>query len=147
MNGDMRRIARVRRSRGGFTLLELIVVIVILAILVAIAVPVYTLQTNRARVVAAKAGLKQIQSSEQLFRLENNVYTAALTSPPLDIAITNSLDFAYTVAIALPGTGTATGTGTANHPAITDIVNINLTTGAFTCAGALAAAGTVCIGD
>jgi len=52
------RRARLSRDPGGFTLVELLVVIVVIAILLAIAVPSYAGFRDRAEEAAAKSALR-----------------------------------------------------------------------------------------
>jgi type IV pilus assembly protein PilA len=63
------RIAR--RSRKGFTLIELIVVIAILAILAAIAIPAFTGQLNRAKNNSHNANVAVLKSAAQIALAEN----------------------------------------------------------------------------
>jgi general secretion pathway protein G len=60
--------------QAGFTLIELMVVITILALLVAIVAPKLVGRTDEARVTAAKAQLKNIESALELYKLDNGVY-------------------------------------------------------------------------
>ncbi|HXZ24787.1 MAG TPA: prepilin-type N-terminal cleavage/methylation domain-containing protein, partial [Nitrospiria bacterium] len=64
-----RRTARYAES--GFTLIELMVVITILALLVALVAPKLVGRTDEARVTAAKAQLKNIESALELYKLDN----------------------------------------------------------------------------
>jgi len=84
-----------RYAESGFTLIELMVVITILALLVALVAPKLVGRTDEARVTAAKAQLKNIESGLELYKLDNGVYPtteqglAALvtepSTPPLPI--------------------------------------------------------------
>jgi general secretion pathway protein G len=87
--------ARAETAQAGFTLIELMVVITILALLVALVAPKLVGRTDEARVTAAKAQLKNIESALELYKLDNGVYPtteqglAALvaepSTPPLPI--------------------------------------------------------------
>ncbi|MBE0468115.1 MAG: type II secretion system major pseudopilin GspG [Methyloprofundus sp.] len=61
-------------SQGGFTLLELAVVVAILAILAGIAIPKLMDRPDEARVMAAEIDIRQIQSALKLYRLDNGRY-------------------------------------------------------------------------
>jgi len=61
-------------ARAGFTLIELMVVITILALLVALVAPKLVGRTDEARVTAAKAQMKNIESALELYKLDNGVY-------------------------------------------------------------------------
>jgi general secretion pathway protein G len=64
-----------RRPRiGGFTLIELMVVIMILGVLAALVVPRVMSRPDEARVVAAKQDIAQIMQALKLYRLDNSRY-------------------------------------------------------------------------
>lgn len=65
------------RSRAGFTLIEILVVIVILGILAALVVPRVLERPDEARVVAAKADIATILQALKLYRLDNQRYPTA----------------------------------------------------------------------
>ncbi|MCC7299952.1 MAG: type II secretion system protein GspG [Verrucomicrobia bacterium] len=60
-----------RKSKGGFTLIEIMLVIVIIGIIVGIAVPKITGKVGKANDVAAKASLKSIEAAIQSFEMDN----------------------------------------------------------------------------
>jgi general secretion pathway protein G len=66
---------RVRITRhGGFTLIEILVVVVILGLLAALIVPRIMDRPDEARVVAAKSDIAAIVSALKLYRLDNGSY-------------------------------------------------------------------------
>jgi general secretion pathway protein G len=75
-------------SAGGFTLIEIMVVVVILAILAALIVPKVISRPDEARVVAARQDIATIVQGLKLYRLDNGRYPtteqglAALVSRP-----------------------------------------------------------------
>ena len=81
----MRHSAKTRR---GFTLIEILVVVVILGILAAIVVPRVMEHPGEARRVAAKQDIQAIVSALNMYRLDNFVYPSteqgleALVSKP-----------------------------------------------------------------
>jgi len=56
------------RKQGGFTLIELMIVILIIAILVAIAIPVYLSIQNGANINTAKANLRTIDGAVAAYK-------------------------------------------------------------------------------
>jgi general secretion pathway protein G len=67
-------IATSARSRHGFTLLEVMVVVVILGILAALVVPNIIGRPDDARAIAAKQDIATLMQSLKLYRLDNQRY-------------------------------------------------------------------------
>lgn len=64
-----------RRSNGGFTLIEIMIVVVILAILATVVVSTGILNSPaKARVTVAKTNIKSISTALQLYKLDNYTY-------------------------------------------------------------------------
>ena len=63
-----------QKSEKGFTLIEIMVVMVILGLLVAIVAPNIMGRGDDARIQTAKAQMRQISTSLDLYRLDNNHY-------------------------------------------------------------------------
>ncbi len=61
-----------KRSKKGFTLIELIVVVAILGIIAAIAVPRLTGLTEKAETSAKNATLNTVQSAWNIYKAEND---------------------------------------------------------------------------
>lgn len=59
---------------SGFTLIEVMVVVVILGILASIIIPKIMDKPDEARVVKAKSDIRNIESSLEIYRLDNYVY-------------------------------------------------------------------------
>jgi len=70
----MKRMEPFRTKAGGFTLIEILVVVVILSILAALIVPKIMDRPDQARVVAAKSDIRAIDAALKLYRLDNSVY-------------------------------------------------------------------------
>jgi general secretion pathway protein G len=68
-----------RQSQGGFTLIEIMLVIVIIGIIVGIAVPKITGKVGKANDIAARASLKAIEAAVQSYEMDNLQLPASLT--------------------------------------------------------------------
>lgn len=63
-----------RRRQGGFTLIEVMVVVVILGILAALIVPKIMSRPDEARAIAAKQDVASLAQALKLYRLDNRRY-------------------------------------------------------------------------
>lgn len=89
--------ARRRRSAGtgGFTLIEIMVVVVILGLLAAIIVPTVLSKVDDARVAKAKQDIQSLETALTMFYMDNSKYPTteqglkALTQQPTDPTIHN----------------------------------------------------------
>lgn len=64
-----------RSAEGGFTLVELLVVIIIIGIIAAIAIPVYLYQREKAWDAIVKSDLHNVALSENTYYTDNQAYT------------------------------------------------------------------------
>ena len=77
------------RRRGGFSLMELLLVLVILGVLAALVVPRFANRSQQARETAAKADVSSIETAIGAFEIDNGRYPtteegleALIKSPP-----------------------------------------------------------------
>ncbi|MEN8142678.1 MAG: type II secretion system major pseudopilin GspG, partial [Thermodesulfobacteriota bacterium] len=61
-------------SQGGFTLIEIMVVVVILSILAAFIIPNIMDEPDKARVVKAQQDIRVIETALKLYKLDNHFY-------------------------------------------------------------------------
>ncbi len=64
----------ITKNKKGFTLIELMVVVVIIGILATIAVPQYQKFQKKSRQSEAKAGLADLYTAQQVFKLQHKTY-------------------------------------------------------------------------
>ena len=66
------KLLALKNKKNGFTLLELLVVLAILAILIAIAVPVYKNQKEKAAITAHNANVRVLETAVESYRQDND---------------------------------------------------------------------------
>jgi prepilin-type N-terminal cleavage/methylation domain-containing protein len=69
--------AKKGRGEQGFTLIELLIVVAIIGILAAIAIPQFASYRIKSYNANAKADLRNIQTGEEAYYTDNNLYEAA----------------------------------------------------------------------
>ena len=74
-------IKTLREKKGGFTLIELMIVVAIIAILAAIAIPNYLNYRYKARTSEAKSNVGAINTLEEAYASEANDYIVAQANP------------------------------------------------------------------
>jgi type II secretion system protein G len=87
-------LKNIIKKQGGFTLLELLIVIVIIGILALLIIPNITSAPKKARDTQRKTDLKAIQKGLEEYFVSNNVYPAQLNdlttgNPPIMKSVPN----------------------------------------------------------
>ena len=116
----MKNLKKKLAARGGFTLVELIVVIAILAILAGVAVPAYSGYVKKAEKAADLQNLDAIKTAVLVLAAEEGQNVASIT-------VTGSNGTVSTVAYTTAGTPSVTvtfgGTGQSD-PALTEVTDL-----------------------
>jgi type IV pilus assembly protein PilA len=75
-------VKKLHTRRGGFTLIELMIVVAIIGILAAIAIPNFLRFQLKAKSSEGKTNLAAIRTAEESYFAEYGMYISALPSPP-----------------------------------------------------------------
>lgn len=68
------KLQTLKKKKKGFTLLELLVVLAILAILIAIAIPVYKNQKEKAAITAHNANVRVLETALESYKQDHGEY-------------------------------------------------------------------------
>lgn len=79
------KTTRTKRGLGGFTLVEIMIVIAIIGLLCAIAIPNYVQARSSSQASACINNLRQIDGAMQQFALEHNKTVGATVNYPADL--------------------------------------------------------------
>lgn len=93
----MRILGKENKKKGGFTLVELMVVIIIVGVLAAAAVPIYSAFVKKARVSEAKASIGTIRAAEEVYWAEKDVYLPLDASTGAELKAALGVDVSHNV--------------------------------------------------
>lgn len=80
----------LRKNQGGFTLVELMIVVIIVGILAAVAIPMYQGATERAKASEAVAALGTIRGAMRVYYAEHGTYVGTAATPAVGDLVTAS---------------------------------------------------------
>lgn len=94
---------KLHTRRGGFTLIELMIVVAIIGILAAIAIPNFLRFQLKAKSSEGKTNLAAIRTAEESYFAEYGIYISAMPSPPTDSMTPYNQKTVFSDAIANSG--------------------------------------------
>ena len=116
----------MRRHSGGFTMVELVIVLLVVAILSAIAVPAYRSQMFKGRRADAREAVTQIQQAQERWRSTNATYAATVAALGQS-ATSSGGNYALSVSNATASGYTVTATAQARQAGDTNCTPMTLT--------------------
>lgn len=117
---------------GGFTMIEVMVVVAIVAILAAIALPNYSDYIKRGKIIEATSALSDLRTRYEQFYLDNRTYVGGclIIKPVVNTARAFDIDCPGESATAYSGTATGKDTeGMSGFGYSIDQANVHVTTG------------------
>jgi type IV pilus assembly protein PilE len=104
VSGDTCLSTARHRFSGGFTLVELMIVIAIVGVLVAIGVPGYQEYVRKANRSAAQQFMLTVANKQEAYLVDNRAYTATIGTGGLGLTAPPELTGKYSVAVCIDPT-------------------------------------------
>ena len=101
------------RRRGGFTLIELIIVVVVIGILATIAIPKFSQMRTKSYIAAVTSDLKNAASQQEIYLSNEYVYAGDVAN--LDMLLTDAVTITINEATGTGWAATATHSGLAGQ--------------------------------
>ena len=126
----MRFCCRKPRPSGGFTLLEILIVVVILGALAALAIPAYIATTEKAKKQEAYQALTALRESQQRYYAANGTYSNTFTG--LDFMPNTTMPgqtaplFSYFLGTSDATTYTALASRTSSPPTVSGAYTVQI---------------------
>ncbi|HEU4751496.1 MAG TPA: prepilin-type N-terminal cleavage/methylation domain-containing protein, partial [Armatimonadota bacterium] len=75
---------RSARSRRGFTLVEMMIVVLLIGVLLSIAVPTFIHAAENTRAKTCTSNLRQLESAKEQWAIDNHVSSSSTQAPRMD---------------------------------------------------------------
>ena len=118
----MERTKKFLKSKKGFTLVELMIVVVIVGILASVAVPMYRTNVKKAMASEGVALMGTVRTAQRVYFAEHQTYCASANVADLGVDTSGNkyfASFSITTATGAAFTATTTGTGDASSITVT----------------------------
>lgn len=116
----MKALREIRRSKKGFTLIEIMIVVLIIGILLAVAVPSFLKARETSRAKSCVSNLKQIESAKEQWAMD---FRMTGTDTPTDVDLWGGTDPYIKAEPLCPSGGTYTIGTVASDPTCSIGVN------------------------
>jgi prepilin-type N-terminal cleavage/methylation domain-containing protein len=102
----------MRGARGGFTLVELLIVVVIIGILATIAIPKFSSTREKAFVAAVRSDLRNLASQQEIYFSKNLIYAPTTTAMAVTVSDGIVITINESTSLGWAATAFHTGLGT-----------------------------------
>lgn len=117
----MRKMQRSLSGKGGFTLVELMIVVIIVGILAAVAVPLFRQNVKKAMASEGAALVGTVRTSQRVFHVQHQTYCTNANQADLGVDTTGNkyfTSFTLTLVSATAFRATTVGTGDATGTSV-----------------------------